>query len=311
MIENQQTIPLDQILPPPVVMRPVDRRCVEYAEMLDSMKKYGFLNSIIVRPNPTPKEYAWDKDTYQLADGGWRVSCAREACKQTAPCIVREMSNEDLLAIQLIANAQRPRTLPSEFARQIRLVLQSNEGLTQAQVCQLLNKRPAWVRQMLGMARIAEVDGDYKDLIDRGEIPLESAYNLSRIARDRWHLFIAEARTLTVREFSRVAQQELRTCRSELETGKLVDRYNSGDSRTYLRKLTEVHVELQQKRVGPELLDRENCRTPHEGWECALRWMLHLDPESLKRQQAQARRRLRTKTVQREIEDTTGVSPVE
>ncbi len=48
---NYRLIPLDEIVEPWVVLRPVNRASLEYLELRDSLAAVGFINSICVRPS--------------------------------------------------------------------------------------------------------------------------------------------------------------------------------------------------------------------------------------------------------------------
>ena len=98
-------IPLDQIVEPWVVLRVVNRESVEYLELRDSLAHQGFLNSICVRPSLR------QPGNYEVVDGLYRRAACCELRRPTMPCIVKHnLTDEDVLAIQIQANALRPET---------------------------------------------------------------------------------------------------------------------------------------------------------------------------------------------------------
>ena len=100
-------IPLDQIVEPWVVLRIVDRESVAYLELRDSVAHQGILNSICVRPS------ARKPGLYEVVDGLYRYTAARELRLPALPCIVKHgLTDADVLAIQIQANAVRRRRPP-------------------------------------------------------------------------------------------------------------------------------------------------------------------------------------------------------
>ena len=104
MQDETRDIPLDQIVEPWVVLRVVNRTSVEYMELRDSLADHGFFNSICVRPCKRKE------GKMEVVDGLYRFAAATELHLPTAPCIVKHnLTDEDVLAIQIQANALRSR----------------------------------------------------------------------------------------------------------------------------------------------------------------------------------------------------------
>lgn len=288
-----QLIPVEGLIDPPLVLREVNQRCVEYAELKDSLMRRGFLNSICVRPSVR------FPDKFEVVDGRWRTCASREIPILKVPCIVKYgLTNKDVMAMQVIANATRPATRPSDFARQIRRLLASKEGMTQAELCQLLNKNPNWVRRMLGLAALSRYKV-YRNAVDRSEMSIEAAYYLSRLPRCLWREFDTEAKLLPVREFKALVMACLRQRRAQLQAGSIEQALQNIEPQPYARSLTDLLSEIKNADVAPLTLTVLNCKTPLEGWRRALEWASHLDPESIRRQQYRIQKRLRQRTVKR------------
>jgi ParB/RepB/Spo0J family partition protein len=293
MQDDIREIPIDDLIDPSLVLREVNQRSLEYTELRDSLSKRGFLNSICVRPSSR------QPGKFEVVDGRWRVSAARETRLTVVPCIVKfGLTDKDVLAMQVIANATRPLTMPSDFARQIRRLLSSEEGMTQAEVCQLLNKGPYWVRKMLGIAALSRYLV-YRKVIDRGELTLEAAYYLSRLPKQSWSVYFTEAKVLPVREFKALCMAILRELRAQVKAGTITVRLKQTESQPYARPLSDFLDEIKYQRSGPLMVVAMNCKTPLEGWNCALKWGIHLDPESVERQYRRVQRRLRKRLVKR------------
>jgi ParB/RepB/Spo0J family partition protein len=294
MADDLRLIPASDLIDPPFVLRQVNQRSVEYVEMRDSLAQTSFLNSICVRPSKRQPE------KFEIVDGRWRTFAAREANIVEIPCIVKHgLTDKDVLAMQVTAQALRPTTKPSEFARQIRRLLKSKEGMTQAELCQILHKNPRWVRRMLGMAKLARYKV-FRPAIDRGELSLEAAYYLSKLSPAQWGEYLTEATVLSLREFKALMMVVLRQRRMELNEGSLrAELIPDLEPTPFLRSLTDYLDEIDVRRVGPLAVVAANCGTALDGWYCALVWAIHLDSESVERQRARIFQRLRKRIVQR------------
>ena len=111
-----------------MVLRLVNRGCLAYMELRDSIANRGVLNSILVRPSVR------FPGKYDVADGLYRVNGARDAGLPMVPALVKDLTDDDLLAIQIQANAIRPETTPMEFARQIKRIMEAQPEVTMAEI---------------------------------------------------------------------------------------------------------------------------------------------------------------------------------
>jgi ParB/RepB/Spo0J family partition protein len=294
MPDDFRLIPVSNLIDPPLVLRQVNQRSVEYTELRDSLAKDGLLNSICVRPSGR------QEGKFEVVDGRWRTAAAREVNIIEIPCIVkRGLTDKDVLAMQITANAARPTTRPSEYAKQIRRLLKSKEGMTQAELCQLLHKHPRWVCKMLGMARLARYK-TFRPAIDRGELSLEAAYFLTRLPVTQWGEYFTEATVLPLREFKALVMALLRQRRMELNAGSLrMELLPTFEPTPFLRPLTDFLDEIEIRQTGPLMVTATDCKTALDGWYCALTWAIHLDSKSIERQRARVLQRLKKRVVQR------------
>ncbi len=270
-------LPLDQLVDPPVVLRLVNRACVAYLELRDSLAHYGPLNSICVRPSPR------FPGKYDVADGLYRVTAGREIALSGFPCVVKDLTDDDLLAIQIQANAVRPETTPMEYARQIRRIIDSRPGIKDYELVGIIHKSPGWIRDTLGLEKLRK---DFQLAVERGEMPLGSAYELARIPSRHQVEFFDAARTLPVGEFRAMAQTFLKQFQEAVRQGKL-DAFFTEEfikPQAYMRPLKEVLAEYENPAQAALLLAAEGCQTPLEAWRIALAWAMHLDRESIEAQ---------------------------
>jgi len=305
MTDEFRLILIADLIDPPLVLRRVDRRSVEYVELRDSLALSGFLNSICVRPSKR------QSGKFEVVDGRWRVIAAKEANVVEAPCIVKHnLTDQGVLALQVSANTMRPTTKPSEYARQLRRLLRSKEGMTQAELCQLLHKNPYWIRRMLGMASLSRRKV-FRQFIDRGEMSFEAAYYLSKLRYSLWETYATEARVLPLREFKALVMALLRQQRVERNEGTLKTKLLPDlEPVPFLRTLSEQLREIDIRRIGPLAVIAADCQTALDGWYCALTWAIHLDPKSIEQQCARIAQRLKKRVVQRLIDGNfVGITP--
>ena len=80
----------------------------EEDEILQSIKEIGITTPILVRPKENGK--------YELISGNRRKKACELLGKNTIPCVIRELSNEEATILMVDSNYQREKILPSEKA---------------------------------------------------------------------------------------------------------------------------------------------------------------------------------------------------
>jgi len=293
-----RSIPLAEIIEPWVVLRIVNREAVEYLELRDSIAHQGLLNSICVRPSPRRPGY------YEVVDGLYRFTAARELRLPALPCVVKHnLTDEAVLAIQIQANALRPETTVIEYARQIKRIMDAvtarqGRDATLAEVSNLTHKNPEWIRQQLGLLELRK---DIQKAVERGEIPLKSAYVLAKLPRVQQAEFIALAKTTPSRDFVPLAARVVRRIQEDARQGKLHDYCRDFEPVPHLRPLKEVLGEYREHRLGGLAVVKADCKTPVDGWYLALEWALHLDEESIREQREKILQRTRVNILERRV----------
>jgi len=86
-------------------------------EMADSVKQYGVLVPALVRPKPD--------GGYEMVAGHRRKKASELAGKETMPCIVRELDDDEATIIMVDSNLQRESILPSEKAFAYKMKLEA------------------------------------------------------------------------------------------------------------------------------------------------------------------------------------------
>lgn len=277
MTDELRWIATDQLVDPPVVLRLVNRGSLAYVELRDSIADRGILNPILVRPS------ARFPGKYDVADGLYRVTGSREVGLATMPCLAKNLTDDDLLAIQIQANALRPETTPIEYARQIKRIMEARPEATLAEIStRILHKSPGWVSETLGLLALRK---EYQTAVDRGEMPLGSAYELARVPYKHQAQFFDLARTMPVGEFRAAVQAFLKQFQEAVRQGKL-DAFFTEDftPQPYMRPLKEIQPEHERPTVSALVMAAENCKTLLDAWRAALAWVMHLDRASVENQ---------------------------
>jgi len=117
----------------------VDTGDESFGDLVESVKKYGVLEPIIVRNV---------KDGYQLVAGVRRLAAAKEAGLKEIPVVIRDLSDQDALVLQATENLQRQGLSDTEKTR-IVTELARRCKLDAKGIADLLKKSHAWVLMYL------------------------------------------------------------------------------------------------------------------------------------------------------------------
>ena len=278
------SLPLDRIVEPRLMLRLVNKDTVEYMELRDSIAQRGFLNSVSVRPSQR------EPGKFEIVDGMYRFTVARELGLPSLPCIVKhDVADDDVLVAQIQGNAVRVETQPAQFAHQLKRILTRRPEMTFAELAVLVKKSPSWVARMLGLLFLRK---EIQQAMDRGEIPMQNAYMLSKLPPRLQGDYVDQAKVMPTRDFKALAAAVVKQFKEAVRQGKL-DRHFLPKSEpvAYLRPLKHVLDELEERECGGLMVAAEGCKSPLDGWYAALRWAVHFDRESLHEQEAFAARR--------------------
>ena len=105
--EKIQQIPLSELYTPTIHPFKVTND-EKMQEMVESIKKYGVMTPVLVRPLET--------GGYELISGNRRKYAAELAGLETMPAIVRDLDDDAAIILMVDANLQREEILPSERA---------------------------------------------------------------------------------------------------------------------------------------------------------------------------------------------------
>ena len=126
-----QWILLDQIDVPPVQPRRYfDPQAME--ELIVSVKQYGILQPLIVRPK--------QQERYELVVGERRYRAAQAAALESVPVVVRELDDQEAWQLALLENLQREDLNPLEETEGILQFLAGKLNRNREAVISLLNQ---------------------------------------------------------------------------------------------------------------------------------------------------------------------------
>jgi ParB family chromosome partitioning protein len=132
-----RNLPLNVLIP----SKTNPRRIVEddsLRELAESISVHGVLEPLIVRP-------VTDRD-FEVVVGGRRFAASKKAGKDDAPCSIRNLTDAQVLEIQLVENLQRRDVHPLEEAHGFHALLKLEEPkYTIEQIGAKVGKAPAYV----------------------------------------------------------------------------------------------------------------------------------------------------------------------
>ena len=255
-----------------IQLREVDKRTVEYRELRDSISEHGVWQPILVRPV--------GNGLYEVVDGFHRYHCCKELRVTAIPCLVRDLTDSEVLVVQIQTTAVRLEADPIEYGRQLWRIINEDRTMTVAELARAVKKSPVWVNKML---RLRKLCPQAKTAMERGQMAVTIAHELAKLPDKMQRKLLPQAIVLPVTDFLPVLVGIIRKFKHSLKTGSLKDYYRSLiEPVPHLRKMTELRAELKLPTTGSGLITRLKFKTPLEGWRACLEWVLHLDPDAVK-----------------------------
>lgn len=270
-------IPISRIRENPVALRTVNRTNESYKEFVDSIRRDGILNPIVVREIRDEKT---GEMVYGLIDGLHRFSGAQDAGLTEIPAHVRNMENAAVLEAQIIANIHKHDTRPVEYSRQLMRILAQNPMLTVAELATRIAKSPTWLGERLGLVKLPE---DVGKLVDDGQIKLANAYTLAKLAAmapNEVANYIDRAITMQPAEFVPIVTGRIKEIRDARRKG--TDAVETAfEPHPVLRKLAELKDEMTNPSIGPVLVKEFKVKDPTDAFNLGVKWALQMDPATV------------------------------
>src|SRR5262245_15534992 len=138
------------------------------AELAESIREQGVLQPLIARALPALEGEA---KTYEIVAGERRWRAARLAGLAVVPVIVRELTDQQALAVALIENLQREDLNPIDQAQSMARLVEEF-GMTHDEIAKALGRSRAGVTNFL---RLLELADGVKDAIVAGTLDMGHA----------------------------------------------------------------------------------------------------------------------------------------
>ena len=153
-----QSIPIEDIDPNPNQPR---QNVGDLSELIASIREKGVLEPILVRRR---------ESRFQIVAGERRYRAAIEAGLPEMPCVIKDLSDPEVMEIALIENLQRKDLTPFEEAEGLE-ALATRYGYTHELIAQRIGKSRSTITEALS---IATLPADVKDLCRRADISSKS-----------------------------------------------------------------------------------------------------------------------------------------
>lgn len=189
-------------------------------ETIESVRDHGVLVSALVREKPT--------GGYEMISGHRRKMASELAGKETMPCIVRNLSDDEAVIVMVDSNLQREEILPSEkaFAYKMKLEAMKRQGkrtdLTSEPMARKLKGKE--YAEILGeqvgeskdtirrYIRLTELIPEILEMVDNKKIAMRPAVELSYLPKEEQEILYdtmesedctpSHAQAIKIRKFS-------------------------------------------------------------------------------------------------------------
>jgi ParB family chromosome partitioning protein len=193
---GERQVPVDQVRPNPYQPR-TDFEEDALAELVESIRANGLLQPLVVRPT----EEGWE-----VVAGERRLRALRKLGWSTAPVVVRELSDQQMLVLALVENLQRENLSPIEEGQGYRSLMEAFD-LTQSQVADRVGKDRSTVANTL---RLLHLDDEVKRMVSSGA--LSAGHGRAILGLDGSEAQVELAREVVEKDLSvRATERRVRT----------------------------------------------------------------------------------------------------
>lgn len=167
----------------------------EMREMSKSIEEYGVLVPVLVRPKQDGK--------YEMISGHRRKKASELANKDSIPCIIRELTDDEATIIMVDSNMQREHILPSEkaFAYKLKLEALNSQGkrndLTLSPMDTKLDSAEKLGKEfddsratVFRYIRLTELIPKILDMVDNERIAFRPAVEISYLTKDEQNMLL-------------------------------------------------------------------------------------------------------------------------
>ncbi len=197
-------------------------------ELAASIAQRGVIQPVVLRPLAANR--------YQLIAGERRWRAAQKARLHEIPAIVRDLPEREVKAIALIENLQREDLNPIEEARAYQ-GLTEEEGMTQAEVAELVDKSRSHVTNLM---RLLSLPDEVISMVERGDLSMGHARALIGHDDAAALAAMAIAKKLSVREVEKLARAGLGGAKASPKPAPRRDSADDADIVAVQRHLEEI-----------------------------------------------------------------------
>jgi PRTRC genetic system ParB family protein len=145
------------------------------AELTESVKKKGVIQPILVRPNGHGH-----KEAYEIVFGSRRYQAATAAGLAEIPAMIREVSDEEALELQVIENSQREDPNPMEQGFGFGKLIEMGKHTAETLAAKLDHS----VDYVVGRLKLTHLPKAAQDKLLSGEISIGHALQLTRLKNE-------------------------------------------------------------------------------------------------------------------------------
>jgi ParB family chromosome partitioning protein len=182
----------------------VDMRQESLQELANSIRSQGVVQPIVVRPIGA----TGPNQRYEIIAGERRWRAAQLAELQDMPAVIRNVADEDAIAMALIENIQREDLNPLEESRALDRLIREFD-LTHAEAADAVGRSRASVSNLL---RLQELSSKVKPLLEERQIDMGHARALLAISDPVQQFDVARQvvrKSMSVRETERLVKNML------------------------------------------------------------------------------------------------------
>ena len=245
-------------------------------ETIDSVRDHGVLVPALVREKPT--------GGYEMISGHRRKMASELAGKETMPCIVRNLSDDQAVIVMVDSNLQREEILPSEkaFAYKMKLDAMNRQGkrtdltstplVSKFRTNEILAQEAGESRETIRRyIRLTELIPEILEMVDDKKISMRPAVELSYLPKEEQEILYdtmeseactpSHAQAIKIRKFSaegRLNEDVLLSIMSEekpnqveqwkIPKNRLKKYFPSGTSQQKMEETIIKALELYRKR---------------------------------------------------------------
>lgn len=266
----------------------VDKTDEKYLQLVDSVRKRGIMNPILVREIRDPSN---GELLYGLIDGLHRFNACIDAGLDEIPAQIGSLKDADLIEAQILANVHRIETKHVQYTKALIKIMSANPLLTMKELASRLSQSLSWLRDRLQLVKLTE---KIQLLVDNGDVGLANAYALAKLPPEKQEDLCQQAISLSPSEFIPLATNAFKAVRDARAEGR-EPRASGFIPTARLQRPSTLKEELAlfekknftSSKIGVLVL-RDVQDQPDAvkllclaAAEMAIRYSMHLDPESI------------------------------